>query len=187
MPCVWWPVVCGMRGWEDLGKVRLQLKLAYIEGTCAVSAIPAQSRVSRATRVCAFSAHCWCLLFQNLVTNSLPKPSFVELKNLKLFPVRSLVSLEVDWITKWLSPLNYWFCLNNFNIPTTVSLPETVTAWRGCGPQSCYKHHKAGVWVALARAERSTENIFQGIFGFNCTSSAEFVKRVLRSPAQCIK
>lgn len=41
---------------------------------------------------------------ENPLTNCLPHlPPFAEMKKLRLFPVRSLVSLEIDLITKLLS------------------------------------------------------------------------------------
>lgn len=126
--------------------------------------------MSYATEFSAFSVYCWSFLFWNLLTNCLPNPPFVEMKNLKLFHARSLVSLEIDLVTKLLSLSK---TIGSVWIILTCLEQSPWLRWllheQALSHEAVYKHCIVKVWVALPHAEGSTENIFQDIFGFNCT------------------
>lgn len=105
----------------------------------------------------------------NLLTNCSSNPPFVGTKTLRLFHVRSLVSLETDLISEqndsiyscwlWLSLI-----LSQSNLPALGELSLGGLFFL----EVVYKDPLMEVWVALRGAEGSNENIFRNEFGFNC-------------------
>lgn len=120
-----------------------------------------------------FCLYCWSPPVCNLLTNCLPKPSFVEMKNLKMFHVRSLVSLKIDLTTEWL----FLFQTidnsrqNIFNMSRTVSLMEISIAWRDSVSVLVNSIMYCRSMGNLTTCSKEYWNISQDIFGFKCAYS----------------